>query len=85
MCLADLGPVLGVDASSGVAQVDLAGRVARVSLAPLVLEGHHVVAGDWVLVHTGLAVELMDEVAAREVVAARNEVFSAKEGTAGGH
>ena len=74
MCLADLGPVLDVDLRAGTAQVDLAGVVREVSVAPLVLDGRAVVAGDWVVVHTGLAVELMDEAAAAEVVAARRDV-----------
>jgi hydrogenase assembly chaperone HypC/HupF len=74
MCLADLGPVLDVDLRAGTAQVDLAGVVREVSLAPLVLDGRAVAAGDWVVVHTGLAVELMDEAAAAEVVAARRDL-----------
>jgi hydrogenase assembly chaperone HypC/HupF len=74
MCLADLGPVLDVDLRAGTARVDLAGVVREVSLAPLVLDGRAVAAGDWVVVHTGLAVELMDEAAAAEVVAARRDL-----------
>jgi hydrogenase assembly chaperone HypC/HupF len=74
MCLADLGPVIAVSADGGWAQVDLAGTARRVSLAPLVLDGTPVAVGDWVVVHTGLAVDLMDDEAATRVVAARRMV-----------
>ena len=76
MCLADLGPVLSVDTVAGTAEVDLAGRTKVVSLAPLVWDGRSVVAGDWLVVHTGLAVEIMDQTAAAEVVASRNEMLN---------
>ena len=56
MCLADLGPVLAVDEAAGTAEVDLGGVRRSVSLAPLVLDGRPVVPGEWVVVHTGLAV-----------------------------
>lgn len=72
MCLADVAPVVGVDGS--FATVELAGRLSRVSLAALALDGSDVQVGDWVLVHTGLAVELMDPAEAMEVVMARREM-----------
>ena len=76
MCLADLGPVLSVD-DGRWQRPRWTWRVGRkvVSLAPLVLDGHPVEPGDWLVVHTGLAVELLDETAAADVVAAREEMF----------
>lgn len=59
MCLADVGLVLGVDERSATATVDMGGRQASVSLAPLVLTGVSPGVGDWLVVHTGLAVELL--------------------------
>lgn len=71
MCLADLGPVVEVDPRTGTARVELGDAVRQVSLAPLVLDGRPVAVGDWVVVHTGLAVELLDAAAAAEVLDAR--------------
>jgi hydrogenase assembly chaperone HypC/HupF len=79
MCLSDLGTVLSVDDGSGTAEVDLAGRTAEVSLAPLVLDGTKVAKGDWLLVHTGLAVELLDAAEAAEIIASREEFSRAEE------
>lgn len=79
MCLSDLGPVSSVDEVAGTAQIDLAGRTARVSLAPLLLDGLQVAPGDWLLVHTGLAVELLDAEAAAEIVASRAELLPSGE------
>lgn len=81
MCLSDLGPVLGIDADTGTAEVDLAGRVTRVSLAPLVLEGTAVAPGDWLLVHTGLAVQVLDAADAAGILASREEIASREEMT----
>jgi hydrogenase expression/formation protein HypC len=80
MCLSDLGPVLSIDGVAGIAEVDLAGRTAKVSLAPLVLDGTQVAPGDWLLVHTGLAVELLDAADAAEIVASRSELSRIEEG-----
>jgi hydrogenase assembly chaperone HypC/HupF len=74
MCLADLGPVVALETGGGFATVDLAGRLRRVCLAPLVLEDRQPRVGDWLLVHTGMAVEVLDEASALEVVAAREEM-----------
>ncbi len=76
MCLSDLGPVVALDDDGATATVELEGRMRRVSLAPLVLEGRLVGPGDWLVVHTGLAVEVMDPAVAMEVVAARQEMES---------
>jgi hydrogenase assembly chaperone HypC/HupF len=66
--------VVEVEEGGGFATIELAGRLRRVCLTPLELEGRAVQVGEWVLVHTGLAVEVVDEAAAMEVVAAREEM-----------
>lgn len=79
MCLSELGPVLSIDDGTGTAEVDLAGRTSKVSLAPLVLDGTRVAPGDWLLVHTGLAVELLDAAEAAEIMANREELSRTEE------
>ncbi|MCZ7631270.1 MAG: HypC/HybG/HupF family hydrogenase formation chaperone [Microthrixaceae bacterium] len=79
MCLSDLGPVSGIDEATGTAEVDLAGRTTRVSLAPLVLEGVTVEPGDWLLVHTGLAVKVLDAAEAAGILAGREEMVTHQE------
>jgi hydrogenase expression/formation protein HypC len=68
MCLTVAGEVLSVDAAAGTAVVDTGGRRMAISLAPIVLDGGRVAAGDWVLIHTGLAVAVLDEHEAREIL-----------------
>jgi hydrogenase expression/formation protein HypC len=58
VCLSDAGPVVALDGHDAL--VDLTDGRRRVSLAPLVLDGGRVAAGDWVLVHTGFAVAVVD-------------------------
>jgi hydrogenase assembly chaperone HypC/HupF len=70
MCLTVAGQVLSIDEVRGTAIVATGGRRAAVSLAPIVLEGGRVVAGDWLLIHTGLAVVVLDEHEAREILEA---------------
>lgn len=67
MCLTRIARIHSLPAD-GEAVVDLGGRDHVVSLAPLVLEGREVGVGDWVLIHTGLAVERVDEATAREML-----------------
>lgn len=81
MCLADLGPVVAMGGDGSWATVELAGRMRRVALDPLVLDGVAVGVGDWVVVHTGLAVEVLEPAAAMEVVAARAEMQHNEEAT----
>lgn len=81
MCLADVGLVLRVDEPSATALVELGGRQVSVSLAPLVLTGVTTTAGDWMVVHTGLAVELLDSDEAGRIRAAREEMFQDDGGT----
>jgi hydrogenase expression/formation protein HypC len=68
MCLSQVGRVTSVD-EAGLAVVEVEGLPHRVSLAPLVLDGRSVRPGDWVLIHTGLAVEVLDEADALGLIA----------------
>lgn len=70
MCLAVAGQVLSVDGGRGMAIVAAGGRRLEVSLAPIVLDGGRVATGDWLLIHTGLAVTVLDEHEAREILEA---------------
>jgi hydrogenase expression/formation protein HypC len=58
MCLSLAGRIHRIEGEQAVVDVD--GRDHRVSLALLLLEGESVSPGDWVLVHTGFAVSLLD-------------------------
>ena len=64
MCLSSAGRVVSVSADVANAVVDMGGSHRSVSLAVLVLEDRAPEPGDWVLIHTGLAVEIIDEAAA---------------------
>jgi len=68
MCLSQVGRVTSID-GAGLAAVDVERIRRQVSLAPLVLDGRPVGAGNWVLIHAGLAVELLDEADALELIA----------------
>jgi hydrogenase assembly chaperone HypC/HupF len=68
MCLTAVGQVQSVDDVRGTAIVVMGQRRQEISLAPIVLEGHPVAVGDWVLIHTGLAVTLLDPYEAREIL-----------------
>lgn len=68
MCVSEAGRVLTADADAALVEIDLDGVRRRVSSAPLVLAGTDVQPGDWLLVHTGMAVRKLDEGDARELV-----------------
>ncbi len=70
MCLAIPGKV--VELRGNVAVVDYGGirREARVDFIP------DVKVGDYVIVHTGFAIEKMDEEAAKRSIEAWNEIFT---------
>lgn len=65
MCLTQAGRVSAVTATEAVVDLDGVDRV--VSLAPIVLDGGEVRPGDWVLVHTGMAMEVLDETTGSEL------------------
>jgi len=64
MCLSSAGRVVSVSADVANAVVDVGGSHRSVSLAVLVLDDRAPEPGEWVLIHTGLAVEIIDEAAA---------------------
>lgn len=76
MCLAEVGRVVALDGAS-TATVEVDGRARLVSLAVLVLEGSTPAPGDWLLVQTGFAVEVLDESEAAELAAQHREVRAA--------
>jgi hydrogenase expression/formation protein HypC len=69
MCVTQVGRVVSLEETTGLAVVDVNGFAHRISLAPLVLDGQPVGAGEWVLIHAGLAVERLDEADATELAA----------------
>lgn len=73
MCVSDVGRVAAVSADGATAELVEGGPRRAVSMAVLVLEGTRVAVGDWVEVHTGLAVGVLDEAEARARLAALDE------------
>lgn len=71
MCLSDVVRLerVGPDGVHGVGLAD--GRRIPVSLAVLLLDGVTVTPGDWLVVHSGLAVEKVSEAEAAAVSTAR--------------
>jgi hydrogenase expression/formation protein HypC len=60
MCLGICGRVVGfVDDEGLVARVDVAGAVRDISLAIVAEDG--VAVGDWLLIHMGVATDVIDE------------------------
>jgi hydrogenase expression/formation protein HypC len=79
MCLSMPARVLTVDAAGREAVVEIDGAERRVSLAVLTLEGRSVEPGEWLLVHTGLAVETLDPADAAELVTLHRSLHAAQE------
>lgn len=73
MCIADVGRVAAVSADGATAELVGGGPPRAVSLAVLALEGTLIEVGDWVEVHTGLAVGRLDPADAAERLAALAE------------
>lgn len=80
MCLSDLVQVQHVLADGRSAVGSSGGRQVEVSLAVLLVEGIGVTPGDWLVVHTGLAVERIDDHEVTAVLAARAELCDAGAG-----
>lgn len=74
MCLSCAGRILEVDGDRHEAVVEIDGSRRAVSLAVLALDGTSVEIGDWVLVHTGFAMEVLDAATAADLVALHREV-----------
>ncbi|AMM53578.1 HypC/HybG/HupF family hydrogenase formation chaperone [Pyrococcus kukulkanii] len=74
MCLAVPGKVVEIRGNVGI--VDFGGikREVRLDLLP------DIKVGDYVIVHTGFAIEKLDEERAKEILEAWEEVLSALEG-----
>ncbi len=72
MCLATVARVLEIGEDGRTAWVDFGGvkREVRLDLLP------DVKVGDYVLIHTGFAIEKVDEETAREILSAWDELFS---------
>ncbi|MFW2338637.1 MAG: HypC/HybG/HupF family hydrogenase formation chaperone [Acidimicrobiia bacterium] len=73
MCLSQLVRIEKVDATNARAVGKAGGRSVDVSLAVLALEGDLPVAGDWVQVSTGLAIRILSDDEAAQILAARME------------
>lgn len=71
MCLSDLGRVVDVDEARHSVSVDVGDRVIQVSTVTLGLDGPSPAIGDWLVVHTGFAVERLTEAAADDIQQAR--------------
>jgi hydrogenase expression/formation protein HypC len=66
MCLAIPGRVIEVvDVENRLARVDVAGVQRNVNIGLLDTEGSGVGPGDWVLIHVGFAISVIDEEEAR--------------------
>jgi hydrogenase assembly chaperone HypC/HupF len=76
MCLAIVGSVLSIDDVLGTAVVQADDRRWDVSLAPIVLTGGRVRPGDWLLLHTGLAIAVLGEVEARQLINTTRSLFT---------
>lgn len=61
MCLACVGQLVEVDEAGGTGVVDADGRQVPVSLVVLEVGGEMPLVGEWVLVHTGFVVEVLEE------------------------
>jgi hydrogenase maturation factor len=71
MCVSQLGRVRAADGT--IAVVELDGRLRRVPLVALGDQAGSVVAGDWLLLQTGLAVRRLDATEIADLAAAFHE------------
>ena len=74
MCLSELGRVVEVDPAHHSVAVDIDDRVVVVSTVTLGLDGPHPDVGDWLVVHTGFAIERVSEAAAGDILRARRDL-----------
>jgi hydrogenase maturation factor len=73
MCLSDVGRVVDVDAQRHSVSVDLGSRIVSVSTVTLGLDAPLPALGEWLVVHTGFAVERLSAAAATQILQARQE------------
>ncbi len=71
MCLSDLGRVVDSDEARHSVSVDIGDRVIPVSTVTLGLDGPSPAIGDWLVIHTGFAVERLTAAAAADIQHAR--------------
>ena len=69
MCMSEPALVLEVDGVGEEALVELRGARRRLSVALLSLEGRPFGPGDWLLASAGMAVAVLDETDAQELLA----------------
>ena len=74
MCLSEVGRVVEVDAARHSVAVDSGDRVVSVSTVTLGLDSPAPEIGDWLVIHTGFAVERIGEAAATDILRARQEL-----------
>lgn len=74
MCLSDLASIVEYDPTNLRALVDLDGRQVFVSTIALGLDPPALERGDWLVVHTGLALEKIADEDARRIQSARDEL-----------
>ena len=84
MCLSQVGRVVKIDAAAARAVIDVEGTRRAVSLAVLTLEGRTVDTGDWLVAHTGFAVEVLDPDEGRRIAALHREIRAAPAPTSTG-
>ncbi len=76
MCVEQVGQLIGMaETEGGVGIVEVRGVLRRVSLALLVLDGVGFEPGDWLVSHTGLAVQVLSEPEARSLIQAQDEAL----------
>ncbi len=73
MCLEMIAQVIAFDpGDAGTVIAESEGARRSISLAMLVVQGVSVAPGDWLLAHTGIALEKLDESDALARIASRN-------------
>jgi len=78
MCMETIARVIELapeDAATAVADVD--GATRRISLAMLTVQGIAVQPGDWLLAHTGIAIEVLTEPDAMDRIRQCDEALAA--------
>ncbi len=76
MCVSQVGQVRAADGAVAVVTLDGADR--DVPLVALGDEAASVAPGDWLLLHTGLAVRRLDPASAAELLAALDETIGGR-------
>lgn len=76
MCLEMIAQVVALDPDdAGTAIADCEGARRSISLAMLLVQGVAVAPGDWLLAHTGIAIEKLDETDALRRISSRDAAW----------